>query len=459
MFLLMLTLIALSSAVSFRISYLEEQACWETLYDAAAQLEYTIERQISSDTDLLETVADIIALQDSVDSQEVRRIIDNFHSNTMISYIALLLPGDIVILPGEPARSTEGKLSFEEEAALGKHISGRSTSIRDGEELVLRNFVPVIKDGETVGMLYGLIELDEMCARWESTVYDGKAAVYIMDGNTGDFLLDTWHGYLSNTFELGDREAKRGYSGERFRQDILDGNVGCSVFISRTIGEYLYFYYQPISINQWRIGISVQESVIFERLREINPLLFGVLAIEVLLMGAYLIWLWKYTKKELKEKQKLAETDVLTGLLNRNCYEKNLPEYPGRYRKSLTCIYIDVNGLHELNNRKGHVHGDKMLKTVGKAVQNRFGSKDTYRIGGDEFVAFVGDEETEEIRKKLDEITLSLQEKDYHVSIGLCRQELPVDMESLIKNAEMEMYQEKKKYYKRHAVPRRSRRI
>ncbi len=51
-----------------------------------------------------------------------------------------------------------GRLSFEAEAALGAHISDRETDL-DGSGYVVRHFVPVYQDGETVAMLYGVIDI------------------------------------------------------------------------------------------------------------------------------------------------------------------------------------------------------------------------------------------------------------------------------------------------------------
>lgn len=93
---------------------------------------------------------------------------------------------------------------------------------------------------------------------------------------------------------------------------------------------------------------------------------------------------------------------MLTGLLNRNSYEKNVLEYPGRCRESVTCIYVDVNGLHTLNDSKGHAAGDEMLRAVAGALRDCFGEKDVYRIGGDEFVVFARDEALEGIWNKLE---------------------------------------------------------
>lgn len=453
----MLALVALSVAVSYQISHMEEQACWDALHQSVRQFSDEMESRVGSDQELLESIADIIAAQDSIEDTQVQMIIDGFRPNTMISHIALLLPGDRVMLPNEPVRDAAGVLSFEEEAALGRHISDRSVDIRDENRLILRNFVPVVKDGETIAMLYGVVDLSMLPDQLENNAYDGQAAVYVIDGSTGDFIMDTWHKSLGNITELGDREAKSGYSQEQLRKDVFDGETGYCVFVSKTIGEYLYFYYEPASVNRWMIGISVPERVAFDRVKKANALLFFFLVAEIALLTGYFIWILRSTKRELQETQKLAETDVLTGLLNRNSYEKNIEEYPKRCRENLTCIYADVNGLHELNNTKGHGAGDVMLQTMARAMQERFGNRDTYRIGGDEFVAFVKDEALDSIEGKLMELHTYLTEQGYHASIGICRQKMPIDMTYMIKQAEIHMYEEKNSYYEECGLDRKRR--
>lgn len=143
--LLIFTLILLSVFISLHISCIEEKECWNTLHQASIQFNNQIKHQISYDQELLESIADIITYQDTIDSKEVQKIIDGFQPNTMISHIALLLPNNKIMLPNEPIRDTDGIISFEEESQLGKHISNRSVDVRDKESLILRNYVPVKK--------------------------------------------------------------------------------------------------------------------------------------------------------------------------------------------------------------------------------------------------------------------------------------------------------------------------
>ena len=184
-----------------------------------------LEVRIRGDQELLDSIANIAAEKGDMESQEVQTIIDSFRPNTMISHIALLLPGDRVMLPGEPVRNAGGVLSFEKEAALGRHISGRSVDIRDESRLILRNFVPVVQNGETAAMLYGVVDLKDLPEKVETTAYGGQAAVYVADGATGDFLVDTWHDTLGNVRDLGTREVKSGSGQDQLWADMAAGRA------------------------------------------------------------------------------------------------------------------------------------------------------------------------------------------------------------------------------------------
>lgn len=148
------------------------------------------------------------------------------------------------------------------------------------------------------------------------------------------------------------------------------------------------------------------------------------------------------------------ERDALTGLYNRNKYEEDLPKVQGCYEHSLACVYIDVNGLHELNNTKGHEAGDRMLKTVSRKIRDRFGEEYAYRIGGDEFVVFVPDQ-PEEVSGRLAEERIGfLKEDGYYISVGIAWEENGA-VDGLIKTAERKMYIEKKKFYEQAVNDRR----
>ena len=156
----------------------------------------------------------------------------------------------------------------------------------------------------------------------------------------------------------------------------------------------------------------------------------------------------------------MSTTDLLTGVKNRNCYENHLQDYPEMCTSNLICVYADANGLHEMNNRLGHAAGDEMLRAVAKEMLQCFGEEHTYRIGGDEFVAFRVDGYPEDLPAEIDRARKSLQAKSYNASFGTAVREKvhgELDLDGLLSEAEAKMYDEKRAFYRQSQNDRRSR--
>lgn len=154
--------------------------------------------------------------------------------------------------------------------------------------------------------------------------------------------------------------------------------------------------------------------------------------------------------------QHMSEMDQLTGLHNRNSYEWHFNEYPLRCQTGLGCVYIDVNGLHELNDAEGHKAGDLMLQTIASYVRQIFGGRDTYRIGGDEFLAYVVDWETTTIVEKAQQLQGMVSDAGYRVAIGCAYRPVEfLDMNALTMEAERVMYRDKDEYYRVSGKKRR----
>ncbi len=143
--------------------------------------------------------------------------------------------------------------------------------------------------------------------------------------------------------------------------------------------------------------------------------------------------------------EKMGTTDALTGLLNRNCFQRALKEKKG----VCGCVYMDANGLHDINNEKGHAAGDAMLSAVAAAMRAEFGPDCTYRIGGDEFVALIPALGKAVIEEKINRIDEAVKAKGYHVSSGYSCGEADTQeaKNALVTEAELLMYENKRKYY------------
>lgn len=144
--------------------------------------------------------------------------------------------------------------------------------------------------------------------------------------------------------------------------------------------------------------------------------------------------------------------DSLTGLLNRNYFERTIENLDKNEYRNVACVYIDANGLHNINNRFGHEAGDNMIKAVAQALQSKFGSDKTYRIGGDEFVAFTFGDSEKQIEENIESIKNDIEKQGYSISYGVSFSEVSTNAERFIKQAERNMLDNKYSYYHKKSV-------
>ena len=93
-----------------------------------------------------------------------------------------------------------------------------------------------------------------------------------------------------------------------------------------------------------------------------------------------------------------AEQDSLTGLFNNRTTRNLAEEYLQAREKPCAMIIIDVDNFKRINDRHGHMTGDKALTGAAAAIKKLFRANDIVgRIGGDEFLVLMKDVDRREI--------------------------------------------------------------
>ena len=100
------------------------------------------------------------------------------------------------------------------------------------------------------------------------------------------------------------------------------------------------------------------------------------------------------TKRELekanKELEKLATTDVLTGLYNRRFFEEFVKTEILKRVNRFALLSFDVNRLKYVNDTYGHAAGDEVIRCVARTLKSSVRVADRIaRMGGDEFTILV----------------------------------------------------------------------
>ncbi len=153
--------------------------------------------------------------------------------------------------------------------------------------------------------------------------------------------------------------------------------------------------------------------------------------------------------------ENIAQLDALTGVLNRDGFEKCIAalmaDYNPKYNTAL--FMMDLDDFKKINDRLGHQVGDAVLQQVAETLRNAFRENDAVgRIGGDEFMVFLtGDFTAKFLEKKANELlgAMRLRTDDNNqipvsVSIGIAYGRARVTFEKLYRTADIALYTAKR---------------
>lgn len=82
-----------------------------------------------------------------------------------------------------------------------------------------------------------------------------------------------------------------------------------------------------------------------------------------------------------RELEYLAYHDLLTDTYNRNWLIKNISNIDCQF-----VYFIDINNLHQINDERGHIAGDELIKEVANKLKST--GNTVVRYAGDEFIVF-----------------------------------------------------------------------
>lgn len=158
-----------------------------------------------------------------------------------------------------------------------------------------------------------------------------------------------------------------------------------------------------------------------------------------------------------KELEKLALLDPLTQLANRSYMEKVIQirlEEKKRLRVPFGVFFIDIDSFKNVNDTYGHNVGDRVLKYIARTFAVHSRPFDVYgRWGGEEFVGIIRNISVQDLeafgnrlRMLIERSYISNEKEKLHVtvSIGATMVNDNDNVETLIKRADMLMYESKK---------------
>lgn len=161
-------------------------------------------------------------------------------------------------------------------------------------------------------------------------------------------------------------------------------------------------------------------------------------------------------EKEKTKLKNLSYVDSLTYAQNRNHFNEYIEQNRNKELHSLGVIYLDLNGLKEINDKMGHIAGDTLIITASYALQEIF-LDNSYRVGGDEFVVIEQDVSELLFFDQYAKLLKRMKELEISVATGYVWKETCSNLSETLQEADQKMYEDKKRYYSLAENDRRSR--
>ena len=141
----------------------------------------------------------------------------------------------------------------------------------------------------------------------------------------------------------------------------------------------------------------------------------------------------------------LAFNDDLTGLYNRNAYSRHVDEIEKLdTTKGYAIALFDVDDFKKINDTKGHLEGDAVLKYVAKTLVSVFSSRKytVYRIGGDEFAVIAEGVSEKQLIATMIKLSRTMEKSgDVRLSKGYSK--IQGSVKNAFKNADDMLYADK----------------
>ena len=151
-------------------------------------------------------------------------------------------------------------------------------------------------------------------------------------------------------------------------------------------------------------------------------------------------------EKEKTRLKNLSYVDSLTYAQNRNHFNEYIEQNRNTELHSLGVIYLDLNGLKEINDKMGHIAGDTLIISASYALQEIF-LDNSYRVGGDEFVVIEQDVSELLFFDQYSKLLKRMKELEISVATGCVWKEICSNLSETLQEADQKMYEDKKRYY------------
>ncbi|MEC5384634.1 sensor domain-containing diguanylate cyclase [Uliginosibacterium sp. H3] len=205
---------------------------------------------------------------------------------------------------------------------------------------------------------------------------------------------------------------------------------------------------------KWFLFVEKREDAALSGIR--RTLVINLVVCGLILAGV--LWLTSMTLNRYQLRlEDMATTDRLSGLFNRHAFDVLIQQALAEHRRNerpLCALLIDIDHFKAVNDRHGHLSGDRMIAHVAGLIRSNLRESDiACRWGGEEFLLLLRDCSlahalviADKLREQVIEQPLADAAGDIHVTVSAGISELRDEdtPETLVERADRALYAAKR---------------
>ena len=279
-------------------------------------------------------------------------------------------------------RTNVAELDYFRAARAGERGAAYVESLYFPDEMLFLLSVPVERDGEIVGVLFGPIEEELLWQRMTTDEYGDHGYSFVCT-SAGQVLIGTY----KDTPEIRSDDALRQIAaGEitddgvrELAQSLAAGESGRLTYTAGGIRRYAA--YQPLGVADWSVIVVALDKAVDDLVTPVIRAGRFFVAALLLLTALICALIMLISRREQRRTQYELDHDALTGLFSRRSFMKRTARMlknaaPGDY--IMACL--DVENFKVVNDQLGHAEGDRLLRHIATRLRGCFHKAKDYAL-------------------------------------------------------------------------------
>lgn len=269
--------------------------------------------------------------------------------------------------------------------------------------------IPVIKDGNAIGIFYFTYAIDDIRQLLSSNSFGGQEhfAVINRDGEIiASPVFDVFD--KKNIKDIFDAMSEKGQSSQRVYGKITDDMQNMRSGIIRAKNIYknydYYIYYSPLEFNDWYIVSYVPQSVVNSSRNTVLVYIFLMCFFLITVFVLFGIYIATEEKQKQMEIDQMLYTDSITGGASYAKFCVDTKKLLRKNKSDFAYIVMDIDSFKLVNDYYGYDHGNKTLRFIYSLWKELLSPDDAVcRIAADRFAIIMHCSSKEQAEKTVNE--------------------------------------------------------